>query len=120
MEKEKRTGDTIEYVNFNDFKKCDLRVAKIIGIKDHPNADKLYILDISLGKGEHDLQLVAGLRSHYKKEDLLGKKVCIIKNLEHAIIRGVESQGMILAAVYKDKVTIITPQDNIETGAKIQ
>lgn len=120
MEKEKKTGDTIEYVSYNDFKKCDLRVAEIKGIKDHPNADKLYILDISLGKGEHDLQLVAGLRAHYKKEELLGKKVCVIKNLEHAVIRGVESQGMILAAVFKDKVTIITPQDNIETGAKIQ
>lgn len=120
MEKEKKQGDTIKYVTLEEFRKNDLRVAQIKGVKDHPNADKLYILDISLGKGEHDLQLVAGLKQHYKKEELIGKKVCIIKNLEHAVIRGIESQGMILAAVFRDKVTIITPQSDIEVGAKIQ
>lgn len=120
MQKEKKQGDTIKYVSLEEFKKNDLRVAKIKGVKDHPNADKLYVLDVSLGKGEHDLQLVAGLKQHYKKEDLVGKKVIVIKNLEHVTIRGIESQGMILAAVYKDKVTIITPQEDIEIGAKIQ
>lgn len=119
MEKEKRTDDTIKYIKLEDFKKIDLRIAQINGIKDHPNADKLYILDVNLGKGEHHLQLVAGLKQHYKKEDLLGKKICVIKNLEHSVIRGIESQGMILAAVYKDKITIITPQEDIEVGSKI-
>jgi len=75
MEKEKKHGDTIKYVSLENFRKNDLRVAKIKGVKDHPNADKLYILDISLGKGEHDLQLVAGLKNHYKKEDLIGKSI---------------------------------------------
>lgn len=110
----------MEKIPFNEWKKIDLRVAKIKAVQDHPKADKLYILLVDLGKGEHDLQLVAGLKQHYKKDQLVNKKVIVFRNLEHSVIRGIESQGMILAAVYKDKVTLISPENDIEIGSKIE
>lgn len=110
----------MEKINYDYFSKVDLRVGKITAVKDHPNADKLLILLVSLGKGEHDIQLVAGIKNHYKKEELIGKKIIVVRNLEPAVLRGVESQGMLLAAVFKDKVVLIEPEKDIETGAKVQ
>ncbi|MBI2507915.1 methionine--tRNA ligase [Candidatus Woesearchaeota archaeon] len=82
-------------ISFEDF---DFRVAEIKGVKDHPNADKLYILLLDLGKETaDDVQIVSGIREHYKKEDLIGKKIILLKNLKEAMIRGIESQGMLLA-----------------------
>ncbi len=74
----------------------DLRVGQIDFVEEHPDADKLYILKINLGKERR--QVVAGLRQHYKKEELLNKKAVIVANLEHAKLRGVRSEGMLLAA----------------------
>ena len=74
----------------------DLRVGQIDFVEEHPDADKLYILKINLGKERR--QIVAGLRQHYKKEELLNKKVIVVANLEHAKLRGVRSEGMLLAA----------------------
>lgn len=110
----------MEKISFNDWKKLDLRVGQIKAVKQHPNADKLYILLVDLGEGEHDLQLIAGLKSDYKQEELLNKKITVIRNLEPTTIRGVESQGMLLAAVFKDKAVLISPEKDIETGAKVE
>lgn len=117
LEESEHCGDKI---SIDYFQKVDLRVGKIKAIKPHPNADKLYILNVSLGKGEHDIQLVAGIRKNYKEEELMGKQIIVIRNLEPAVIRGVESQGMLLAAVFKDKIVLLSPEKDIETGAKIQ
>ncbi|MBI2651012.1 methionine--tRNA ligase [Candidatus Woesearchaeota archaeon] len=73
-----------------------LKVAKILEASEHPNADKLYVLQIDLGKEKR--QLVAGLKGHYEKEQLKNKKIIVITNLKHAKLRGIESQGMLLAA----------------------
>lgn len=110
----------MEKVSFDEWKKFDLRVGEIKAIKDHPTADKLYILNVDLGKGEHDIQLVAGIKEKYTKDELIGKKIIVIRNLEPVVIRGIESQGMLLAAVYKDKVSILTVDKEIKTGAKIE
>lgn len=106
-------------IPFKDFQKIDLRVGKITKIQPHPDAEKLYILLVNLGKGEHDVQLVAGLRPYYKEEELLGKQIIVVRNLEPAMLRGVESQGMLLAAEFKGKVVLISPEKEIETGAKV-
>jgi len=116
IEKAEHCGDK---VSIDYFKKIDLRVGKIKAVKPHPNADKLYILNVSLGKGEHDIQLVAGIKQHYKEEELIGKQIVIIRNLKPAMIRGIESQGMLLAAVFKKKIVLISPEKEIETGAKL-
>ena len=111
--------DNLDKVDIDYFKKIDLRVAKIKAVSNHPNAEKLYLLVLDLGKGEHELQVLTGIKDNYTKEDLLGKKVIVIKNLKHAVIRGIESQGMLLAAVFKNKVSLIEPDSDIEIGAKV-
>jgi len=91
------------------FSALDLRVARILSVKDHPDADKLYVLRIDLG--DEKRQLVAGLREHIKKEDLEGKNVVVVANLEHVRIRGVESQGMVLAADNGEDVVVLDVGD---------
>lgn len=107
-------------IPFSEFQKIDLRVGKIIKVQPHPDADKLYILLVSLGAGEHDIQLVAGLRGYYKEEELMEKQIVVVRNLQPATLRGIESQGMLLAAEFKGKVILISPEKEIETGAKIR
>jgi len=109
----------MDKISFKEFQKIDLRVGKITKIKPHPDAEKLYILLVDLGEGEHDVQLVAGLKPYYKEEELLGKQIVVVRNLEPAVLRGVESQGMLLAAEFKGKVILLSPEKEIETGAKI-
>ncbi|MBI2549127.1 methionine--tRNA ligase [Candidatus Woesearchaeota archaeon] len=77
------------------FANLDLRVATILKVDDHPKADKLYVLQINLGSEKR--QLVAGIKTAYTKEELLGKNIVVIANLKPAMLRGVESQGMLLA-----------------------
>ena len=110
----------MDKIKFEDWKKLDLRVGEIKSVKNQPSADKLYILMVSLGKGEHEIQLVAGLKNFYKEDELINKKIIVIRNLEPSVIRGVESQGMLLAAVYKNDVIILQPEKEIETGAKVE
>ena len=87
----------------------NLKVAKITSIDDHPDADKLYVLQLDLGQEKR--QLVAGLRGHYTKEQLLGKNIVVISNLKYAKLRGVESQGMLLAGDDGEQVGVLTARD---------
>ncbi|MFA5199596.1 MAG: methionine--tRNA ligase subunit beta, partial [Candidatus Omnitrophota bacterium] len=82
-------------VSIDDFRKLELRIAEIKEVNDHPNADKLLVLKLDLG--DRQKQVVAGIKAHYTKEELLGKQVVLVDNLDPVILRGVESQGMILA-----------------------
>ncbi|PIQ86897.1 MAG: methionine--tRNA ligase, partial [Candidatus Omnitrophica bacterium CG11_big_fil_rev_8_21_14_0_20_45_26] len=79
-----------------DLKKLDLRIAEILKVEPHPNADRLWLLTIRIG--EEERQIVAGIKKFYSAEALLGKKIVVVANLEPAVIRGVESKGMLLAA----------------------
>lgn len=83
-------------VQYEDFAKLDLRVGTVTEVADHPNADKLLVLKVSVG-GEVR-QIVAGLRGYCSHEDLLGRQIVIIANLAPRKMRGLESQGMLLAA----------------------
>jgi methionyl-tRNA synthetase len=100
-------------VEEDPFAKLDLRVAEIIEVKDHPNADKLYLAHIDIGdKGKR--VIVAGLKNHYDPEELTGKKIVVVTNLEPATIRGVKSTAMLLAATDSDGVvSLLHPQDSI-------
>lgn len=106
-------------ISIEEFSKIDLRVGKIKSVKLHPQADKLLILLVSLDTGEHDIQIVAGIKNYYLEEELIGKRIILVRNLEPATIRGVESQGMLLAAEFKGKVVLLTTDKEIEIGAKI-
>ncbi len=88
-----------------------LKVGRIEEITEHPDADKLYVLKVDIGKGKPKIiQLVAGLRPYYKKDELLGKKIVVVSNLKHAKLRGYESQGMLLAADDGSRVVVVSPQ----------
>lgn len=104
-------------VSFDDFKKMDLRVARITDVKEHPNADKLYVLQIETG-GEAK-QIVAGVRAQYAAEDLVGKKIVVIDNLESVTIRGEESRGMLLAANDEGNPVILVPEKDVPEGTQI-
>jgi methionyl-tRNA synthetase len=99
------------------FSKLDLRVAKILDIEDHPKADKLYVLQIDLGTmGKRTI--VAGMRPYYQKNEMLGKSIIVVTNLKPAVLRGVESKGMLLAATDDQGVSLLTIS-NAEPGTEI-
>ena len=110
----------MSYVDYAEFKKLDIRVGEIVSAEDHPNADKLLVLTVSLGElGVR--QLVAGVKDGYSKEELAGKRVVVIANLAPASIRGVESQGMLLAAEDEGgKPILLAPEKNAPAGAKVR
>lgn len=114
------TCEACDTLPFEEFKKMDMHVGKIIKVEPHPNADKLYVLLVDLGHYGEDRQVVAGLRQHYKMEELLGRNVIMIVNLQPAVIRGIESNGMLLAASNKDKVCLLQPDKDIVLGAKVR
>lgn len=97
-------------ITFEDFKKIELKVALIEAVEPHPNADRLYVLKLKVG--EVQKQIVAGIRKHYTEEELKGKKIVIVDNLEPAVIRGVESNGMLLAASNDEMLTVVSPDRN--------
>jgi len=107
-------------IPFAEWEKLDLRVGQIKSVEDHPNAEKLYVLKVDLGTETRTL--VAGIRKHYKKEDLIDKKVIVFANLEPAVLRGIKSEGMILASVDEksDKVVLISPEEEVANGSKVR
>lgn len=105
-------------ITIEDFKKLELKVAEIKEVNDHPHADKLYIITVDLG--DKTKQVVAGIKSSYKKEDLVGRQVVVVDNLDPAILRGVESQGMLLAASDEKGIAIISPQRPIKLGSIVK
>ncbi len=92
--KNKETKDTKDEQEGPKFP-LNLKVAKIVSVDDHPDAEKLYVLQIDLGTEKR--QLVGGIKEYYSKEELVGKKIIVVSNLKKAKLRGVESQGMLLA-----------------------
>ena len=109
-------------INYDDFAKLDLRVGKVIEIKNHPNADKLYVASVDLGGGQVR-QVIAGLRPYIAPEGLIGKCVVLVANLEPRKMRGLESQGMMLAASYTEgpdrKVVILTTDLPVPPGSTV-
>jgi methionyl-tRNA synthetase len=105
-------------INIEDFRKLELKVGVIKEVSDHPNADKLYVVIVDMG--DKTKQLVAGIRGSYAKEDLMGKLVVVVDNLEPAILRGVESQGMLLAASDEQGICIISPERKVKLGSIVK
>lgn len=109
-------ADTIAY---DDFAKVELRIAKVLEARPHPNADKLLLLQVDAGEGPK--QIVAGIRQHYTPEQLVGKLIVVVNNLAPAMLRGETSNGMLLAATSNDRVILLTADDpSCIVGAKIK
>lgn len=107
--------------NADPFSKIYLKVGKIVEIKKHPKADKLFIEKIDLGSGDVR-QIVSGLAPYYKEEELLNKKVVVVANLKEAVLRGEPSKGMLLAAENEDKsvVEVVFPDGEIGETVKAE
>ena len=103
---------------YEDFKKLEFRVAKIKEVTEHPNADRLYVITVDLG--DRTKQVVAGIRNFYSKEALIGKLVVVVDNLDPASLRGVESNGMLLAASDDTGLSIITLDKEIKLGSVVK
>ena len=108
-----------DLIPYDDFAKLELRVAKVLEVRPHPNADRLLLVQVDVG--DEQKQIVAGIRQHYTPEQLTGKLVVIVNNLQPAMLRGETSDGMLLAATSDEKVIVLTVDDpNCVVGAKIK
>src|SRR6185437_11777361 len=108
-----------ETIRYEDFAKLELRVAKVLEARPHPNADKLMLLQIDVG--DEQKQIVAGIRQHYTPEQLVGRRIVVVNNLAPAMLRGETSQGMLLAASSGEKVVLLAPDDpECAPGSKVK
>ena len=105
-------------VTIDEFRKIELKIARILEVNIHPNADKLYVLKVDLGTEKR--QLVAGIRLSYESQDLVGKEVVVVTNLEPAVIRGVESAGMLLATHDEKGISVLSPDREAALGSPIR
>lgn len=115
--------EQLDKVKFGEWQKLDIRIGKVKEVKDHPNADKLLILNVDIGGKE--IQLVAGLKGFYDKGELEGKQIVVITNLEPAVLRGIKSEGMLLAAVEREEgkekaVVLLKPDKEVKEGTKVE
>ena len=105
-------------LTIDQFRAVELKVATVTAAEPHPNADRLLVLKVDLG-GE-TRQIVAGIRAHYDPATLVGRQVVVVANLEPAKLRGVESQGMLLAAADGERTVLLGPEQAVAAGAVVR
>jgi methionine--tRNA ligase beta chain len=105
-------------ITIDQFKTVELRVAIVKTAEPHPNADRLLVLRVEIDGEER--QIVAGIRASYDPATLVGRQVVVVTNLEPATLRGVESQGMILAATGEGGPVLVTPEKPVPSGAVVR
>lgn len=96
----------------------ELKVGQVTQAEPHPNADRLLVLTVDVGGVAK--QVVAGIRGQYEPSALIGKSVIVVDNLEPATIRGVQSQGMVLAASAGDTMSVLTPDRPVPSGSTVR
>jgi len=104
-------------ISIEEFRKVELRVGTVTSAEPHPNADKLIVLRVDLGTEQR--QICAGIRNHYTPEELVGRQIVVVANLQPAKLRGLESQGMLLAASDEGRVIILTPDKPVQAGSLV-
>lgn len=100
------------------FRELEFKVARVAEAKLHPNADRLLVLSVDTGTERKEV--VAGIAQHYRPEELVGKLVVLVNNLEPAVIRGVTSQGMVLAATDGGALTLVCPEKPASPGSVVR
>jgi len=105
-------------ISFEEFQKIELKVAKIIGAEKIEKSEKLLKLIVDLG--DEKRQLVAGIAKYYRPEDLIGKEIVVVANLEPKKLMGIESQGMLLAANVDGEPVILIPEKEVPPGTKVK
>ncbi|MCP4249449.1 MAG: methionine--tRNA ligase subunit beta [bacterium] len=112
-------SESPDQISFDEFCKVKMRVGRVVEAADHPNADRLLVLQVDLG--DERRQLVAGVKGHYSAEQLVGRNIVVVTNLAPRKMRGLESQGMLLAASTADQsqVVLLTPAEEIAPGSSV-
>jgi methionine--tRNA ligase beta chain len=106
-------------ISIEQFRELDLRVGTILTAEPHPRADRLIVLRVDLGGEER--QIVAGIREHYPAEALHGKQIVVVTNLAPATLRGIESQGMLLAAADPENgLALVSPERPVAAGSPVR
>jgi tRNA-binding protein len=105
-------------ISYDDFSRLDLRVATVLSAREHPNADKLLLLQIDVG--DRQKQIIAGIRGHYQPEELVGRQIIVVDNLEEVVLRGEQSNGMLLAAADGEDIVLLRPDRQCRAGAPIR
>lgn len=106
-------------VSFSDFQKLDLQIGKIENVEEIEGLDKLYKLTVDLGEpGKRTL--LAGLKETHKSDELLGKLIVVVANLEPREIKGIKSEGMLLAVDDGGKPVLLTPEGEVKPGSQIR
>ena len=104
-------------VEFSEFKKLDIKIGEIKEVAEHPDAERLYLLKVDIG--DKIIQLVAGIRKFYTPPELAGKKIVVIANLQPRQIRGIVSEGMLLAASDGENLSLLSIDKEVKTGASV-
>ena len=105
-------------ISYEDFKKVELKVAKVISAEKVPETDKLIMLKLRVG--EEERQIVSGIAQYYSPEQLEGREIIIVANLEPKVFRGIESQGMLLATSAEDEsIVLLTLDKEVPSGSQI-
>ena len=114
----KEDEESKEEIAFEDFTKVEMVVGKILEAKEHPNADKLLVFTVDVGE-EKPRTIISGIKKWYEPSDLLNKNVIVVKNLAPRKMRGIESQGMILASDFDDDLSLLTTLKDMKPGSKV-
>lgn len=109
----------MDAITFEDFKKVEIRIGKILSVEKVENADKLLKLQVDFAGEIGERQIVSGIAEYYSIEDLEGKKLPFIVNLEPRKFKGVESQGMLMAIDTEEKAVLLIPAEDVPQGTEI-
>jgi len=107
----------MDTITFEDFKKVEIRIGKIIACEKVENADKLLKLQVDFG--DYERQIISGIAESFTPEELVGKKLPFIVNLEYRKFKGEESQGMLMAIDANDKTVLLEPSGEVLEGAEV-
>ena len=106
-------------LSISEFQRLAFRIGVILSAEDHPNADRLLVLKVDIGEAA-PRQIVAGIKASYAATDLVGKRVVVLTNLKPALLRGIESQGMVLAASDSSGITLVGPERPMQPGSTVK
>lgn len=104
-------------IKYEDFQKIELRIAKVIHAEKITTSEKLLKLIIDIGQEKR--QIVAGIAKEYSPDQLIGKEIVVIANLEPKKIMGIDSQGMLLAAKFEEKPVLLIPEKEVAPGSRV-
>ncbi|WP_297281680.1 methionine--tRNA ligase [uncultured Anaerococcus sp.] len=114
----KEEEEKLAEISYEDFAKLDLVVGKVLSCKDHPDADKLYVFKVDIGEAE-PRTIISGIKKWYGVDDLVGKNVIVVRNLAPRKMRGIESEGMMLAADFDNELSMLTTLKDMKPGSKV-